>query len=56
MQITTSRLLLREYEADDLPALLAYHQDPRSREFYGPDEGHSTHLGELASAGKPKRR
>lgn len=47
VQITTPRLLLREYEADDLPALLAYHEDPRSRELYGPDEGHPAHLREL---------
>ena len=40
MEITTSRLLLREYVASDLPAVLAYGADPRAREFHGPDEGH----------------
>jgi [ribosomal protein S5]-alanine N-acetyltransferase len=47
MQIATPRLLLREYDAGDLPALLAYHNDPRSREYYGPDEGHPAHVREL---------
>lgn len=47
MQITTARLLLREYAADDLPALLAYHADPRAREFYGPEEGRPDQICEL---------
>lgn len=47
LEITTPRLLLRDYDAEDLPALLAYYDDPRSREFYGPDEGHPAHIGEL---------
>lgn len=47
MQIATPRLLLRDYDAGDLPALLAYHDDPRSREYYGPDEGHPAHVREL---------
>jgi RimJ/RimL family protein N-acetyltransferase len=47
MQITTARLLLREYAADDLPALLAYHADPRAREFYGPEEGRPDQLRQL---------
>ena len=41
MEITTPRLLLREYVAGDLPAVLAYGADPRAREFHGPDEGHA---------------
>ena len=39
MEITTSRLLLRDYAGGDLPALLAYVADPRSHAFYGPDAG-----------------
>lgn len=39
MRITTERLELREYDADDLAALLAHQTDPRARAFYGPDEG-----------------
>ncbi len=38
MHITTARLELREYVPDDLEALLAYQNDSRTREFYGPDE------------------
>jgi RimJ/RimL family protein N-acetyltransferase len=39
MRFTTTRLILREYAADDLDALRAYQTDPRAREFYAPDEG-----------------
>lgn len=38
MEIATPRLILREFTARDLPALVALHADPRSREFYGPQE------------------
>jgi RimJ/RimL family protein N-acetyltransferase len=44
MEIATPRLLLREYEAGDLPALLAYVADPRAREFYGPDDARPDRL------------
>lgn len=47
MRITTERLELREYAADDLPALLAYQADPRTRDFYGPDEGLPAQMPEL---------
>jgi RimJ/RimL family protein N-acetyltransferase len=38
MEIATPRLILREFTAGDLPALAALHADPRSLEFYGPQE------------------
>ena len=38
MDITTPRLILRDFTADDLPAFLAYQSDPRHSEFYGPQE------------------
>lgn len=44
MRITTDRLDLREYTPGDLPALFAYQADPRTREFYGPDEGRADQL------------
>ncbi len=34
MQITTSRLLLREFVADDWPDVLAYQADPRYLRYY----------------------
>jgi RimJ/RimL family protein N-acetyltransferase len=34
MQITTERLLLREIEDDDWPAVLAYQRDPRYLRYY----------------------
>lgn len=34
MEITTERLLLREFVFDDWPAVLAYQQDPRYLEYY----------------------
>lgn len=34
MQLTTDRLLLREFVADDWPTVLAYHSDPRYHRFY----------------------
>ena len=34
MEITTERLLLREFEPDDWPAVLAYQQDVRYSEYY----------------------
>jgi RimJ/RimL family protein N-acetyltransferase len=38
VQLTTPRLVLRDYVAADLDALLAYQADPRARAFYGPGE------------------
>ncbi|HKI06406.1 MAG TPA: GNAT family N-acetyltransferase [Thermoanaerobaculia bacterium] len=38
MQIITQRLILRDFNAEDLPAFLETHSDPRSDEFYGPGE------------------
>ena len=34
MEITTERLLLREFVFDDWPAVLAYQKDPRYLEYY----------------------
>ena len=34
VEITTERLILREFVLDDWPAVLAYQQDPRYLEFY----------------------
>lgn len=38
MEITTPRLLLREFTEEDLPAVLRYRADPGSAEFRGPEE------------------
>ncbi len=43
MQLTTARLILREFSADDWPAVLAYQSDPRYLRYYAwtgrtPDE------------------
>ncbi|HSK77331.1 MAG TPA: GNAT family N-acetyltransferase [Thermoanaerobaculia bacterium] len=38
MEITTPRLILREFTQEDLPALLRYQADPRYSEFHGPEE------------------
>lgn len=34
MELTTPRLTLREFTADDWPAVLAYQQDPRYLQYY----------------------
>ncbi len=47
MEIITPRLVLREYAAGDLPAMLAYAADQRAREFYGPGEGGPEQVGAL---------
>lgn len=38
MEITTPRLLLRDFTEEDLPAVLQYRADSRSAEFRGPEE------------------
>lgn len=38
MEISTARLLLREYVEQDTQAFLTYHSNPRAREFYAPDD------------------
>lgn len=43
MELTTERLILREFIADDLPALMVYQSDPRYAEFYGPEESGPEH-------------
>jgi [ribosomal protein S5]-alanine N-acetyltransferase len=44
MQLTTARLILREYGADDWPAVLAYQSDLRYQRFYS----HTDHTPEQA--------
>jgi RimJ/RimL family protein N-acetyltransferase len=44
MEISTTRLLLREYVDEDAPAFLAYQSDPRAREFHDPDRTQPAHL------------
>jgi RimJ/RimL family protein N-acetyltransferase len=42
VELTTERLILRDFTADDRAALIAYQSDPRYVEFCGPDEtGHA---------------
>jgi RimJ/RimL family protein N-acetyltransferase len=43
MEILTPRLVLREFTAEDLPVFLAYQSDPRSAEFYGPEDLDPSH-------------
>ena len=47
MEITTPRLILRDFTAEDLPAFLAYQSDPRHAEFYGPQEIGTEHARSL---------
>jgi len=47
MEIVTRRFLLRDFNEGDRPAFTAYHADPRSLTFYGPDDavpGHAERL------------
>ena len=41
MEITTTRLVLREYLPEDEPAFVAYQSDPRAQEFYDPAHAQS---------------
>ena len=43
----TERLLLREFTNEDAQAFFAYHADPRSAEFYAPEEAAPDHAREL---------
>lgn len=47
MQLSTKRFILKDFEDDDLPAFVEYHNDPRSRELYGPGENTPEHAAEL---------
>jgi ribosomal-protein-alanine N-acetyltransferase len=47
MEITTERLLLREFTEDDATAFVAYQIDPRHAEFYAPEETGPDHAREL---------
>jgi ribosomal-protein-alanine N-acetyltransferase len=38
MRVTTERLVLREFEESDWPAVLAYQSDPRYLRFYPPSD------------------
>jgi RimJ/RimL family protein N-acetyltransferase len=44
VEIATPRLLLRDFVPGDLPALAAYHADPRYREFCGPGDPRAAEL------------
>ena len=61
MRLETTRLVLREYAADDLAPLLAYQSDPRGRAFYAPDEAPGAQAPELLhtflawAAAEPRR-
>ena len=61
MEIVTRRFLLRDFNESDQPAFLAYHADPRSLAFYGPDDaepGHAQRLLEtfkMWAAERPRR-
>jgi [ribosomal protein S5]-alanine N-acetyltransferase len=50
VEILTKRFLLRDFALEDAPAFEAYHDDPRSLEFYGAEQakpGHATELLDL---------
>ncbi|MFO0698197.1 MAG: GNAT family N-acetyltransferase [Nitrospira sp.] len=47
MKIFSKRFILRDFVEDDAPAFLAYHEDPRALEFYGPQETHPGYGREL---------
>ena len=47
MEMITKRFLLRDFVEDDLPAFAAYHDDPRSLEFYGAEEAKPGYAREL---------
>jgi [ribosomal protein S5]-alanine N-acetyltransferase len=47
VELATRRFLLRDFRDADAPAFEAYHNDPRSQEFYGAEQaepGHARHL------------
>ena len=47
MEIVTRRFLLRDFSESDRPAFLAYHADPHSLAFYGPDDAEPGHAQRL---------
>lgn len=47
MELTTRRFLLRDFSDEDASAFEAYHIDPRSHEYYGPDHTTPKHAREL---------
>lgn len=47
MELTTRRFLLRDFTDADTPAFEAYHNDPRSHEFYGSEQAKPEHASEL---------
>lgn len=49
MELATKRFLLRDFTDADTSAFEAYHSDPRSKEFYGPEETKPEHTRELIS-------
>src|SRR5690606_154398 len=61
VELATTRFLLRDFEDGDARAFEAYHDDPRSREFYGAHEAREGHARELLglfaswAAARPRR-
>jgi RimJ/RimL family protein N-acetyltransferase len=47
MLLCTKRFILRDFTENDIPAFVAYHEDPRSRELYGPGENTPEHAADL---------
>lgn len=47
VELTTKRFLLRDFSDADIAAFEAYHNDPRSQEFYGAEETKPEHAREL---------
>lgn len=47
MELTTKRFLLRDFIDADMAAFEAYHNDPRSLEFYGIEQAKTAHAREL---------
>lgn len=47
MHIATRRLLLREFDDEDLPPFAAYHADPRYRQYHASKETPPDHAREL---------
>lgn len=47
MELVTRRFILRDFEDGDTAAFEGYHNDPRSREFYGSEQDNAKHAREL---------
>ena len=47
MELVTRRFVLRDFGDGDTAAFEAYHNDPRSQEFYGAEQANPEHAREL---------